>query len=128
MNNSITVVGNLTRDPELKFLDSGTAAAKFSVAVTRKWKDRGGTEQEQTSFFDCSAMGSLAENIAGSLKKGDRAVVTGQMEQRTWEGKDGEKRYAFEIRCEAVGPDLRFAVSSTGPRTERRAPDFEDAF
>jgi hypothetical protein len=63
-DSTITLVGNLTRDPELKFLDSGLAAVKFSLAVNRKWKDNRGEEKEQVSYFDCSALGSIAENIA----------------------------------------------------------------
>ena len=110
-----TLVGNLTRDPELKFLDSGSAAAKFGLAVTRKWKDRNGSPQEQTSFFDCSALGSIAENIASSLRKGDRVIVVGTLEQRSWET-DGQKRSIIEVKVEACGPDLRWDTVSKNQR------------
>jgi len=109
---TITIIGNLTRDPELKFLDGGSAAARFAVAVTKKWKDKGGNDKEQTSFFDCSALGQIAENIANALRKGDRVIVTGQLEQRSWDDKDGNKRSTCEVRVEGIGADLRFVKDS----------------
>ena len=115
---NITLVGNITRDPEIRFLNSGTATAKFSIAVTRKWKDKQGEQQEQTSFFDCSAMGTIAENIQNSLFKGDRAIVTGTLEQRSYEDKEGNKRSVTEVKVEACGPDLRWATA----QTNRSAP------
>ncbi len=129
---TITLVGNLTRDPELKFLNTGTPAVKFALAVTKKWKDRNGTEIEQTSFFDCSALGSIATHIADSLHKGNRAVVTGTLEQRSYDDKDGNKRTVVEVKVEACGPDLRFNTASVGlglskPATPRYAEP-EDAF
>ncbi|MEI6710605.1 MAG: single-stranded DNA-binding protein, partial [Actinomycetota bacterium] len=85
-DNQITVVGNITRDPELKFLTSGNAAMKFSIAVSRRWQNRQTQEwEEKTSYFDVQAYGSLAENCANSLQKGTRVIVSGRMEQRTWE-------------------------------------------
>jgi len=126
---TITIIGNLTRDPELKFLDkSGTATVKIGVAVTRKWKDKQGAEMEQTSFFDATAYGTLAQNIADSLVKGDRVVVTGQQEQRTWETDKGEKRSTFEIKIEGCGPDLRFrSLTGSQPRATQHHGT-EDAF
>jgi single-strand DNA-binding protein len=111
----ITVVGNLTKDPELKFLNNGTAAVRFGVAVTKKWKDRDGAPQEQTSFFDCSAIGTIAQGIADHLRKGDRAIVTGSLEQRSWQTDTGDKRSVVEIKVEACGADLRWA--SEKPRS-----------
>jgi single-strand DNA-binding protein len=129
---SINLVGNITRDPELKFLDSGTPAARFGVAVTRKWKDNRGEQKEQTSFFDCSALGSIAENIGNSLRKGDRVVVVGTLEQRSYDDKDGNKRNVTEVKVEAIGPDLRWAtVATTKPGdTPYKAakPEPEDFF
>lgn len=119
---SIVLVGNLTRDPELKFLNSGLATVKFSLAVNRKFKDNRGEEKEQTSYFDCSALGSIAENIATSLKKGERAIVQGRLEQRTWDTPDGEKRSAVEVKVEACGADLRFAVTSTSRTPNQGLP------
>jgi single-strand DNA-binding protein len=112
MNSSANITGNLTRDPELKFLDSGMAVARFTVAVSEKRKDRNGVETEQTSFFDCDAMGTIAQNVADSLRKGDRVVVTGNFKQRSWDDKDGNKRSVIELKVESVGPDLRFATAT----------------
>jgi len=123
---NITIVGNLTRDPELKFLNSGTAAVRFGLAVTKKWKDRTGAEQEQTSFFDCNALGSIAQNIADSLRKGDRAVVTGTLEQRSWETDKGEKRSTVEVKVEACGPDLRWNTAQTNKTQSPRPAQTEE--
>jgi len=112
-----TFTGNVVRDPELKFLNSGTEAVKFTVAVNKKWKDRNGQEQEQTSYFDCSALGTIAANIANTLRKGDRVFVSGSLEQRSWDTDDGQKRSTIELKVEACGPDLRWAtatISKTG--------------
>lgn len=120
-DNTITVVGNVTRDPELKFLNSGQAALRLAVAVSRRWTNRQTNEQqEQTSFFDVQAYGSLAENVASSLTKGSRVVVTGRMEQRSWETDNGEKRYAFEIIADDIAPSLRWATAAVtrNPRAE----------
>jgi single-strand DNA-binding protein len=124
--NNITITGNLTRDPELKFGASGTAIVKLGVAVSRKVK-----EEEQTSFFDVVAFGSLAEHIGQSLHKGYRVTVGGRLEQRTWETDKGEKRSSVEIIADDVAASLRFntldvrSTPSAGKRTERL---IEDAF
>jgi single-strand DNA-binding protein len=118
-DNTITIVGNITRDPELKFLNSGQAALRLAVAVSRKWTNRQTNEQqEQTSYFDIQAYGSLAENCANSLQKGSRVVVTGRMEQRSYEDKDGNKRSAFEIVADEIAPSLRWATAAV-TRTPR---------
>jgi single-strand DNA-binding protein len=120
-SSAITIVGNLTREPELKFLNSGHAVCRFSVAVNRKVKD-----VEQSSFFECDAFGTVAENVANSLTKGNRVIVFGELVQRSWKTEAGENRSVTEIKVEAVGPDLRFAVASptSGDVTRRpRQPD-----
>jgi single-strand DNA-binding protein len=120
-DNTITVVGNITRDPELKFLNSGQAAVRFSVAVSRRWQNRQTQEwDEKTSFFDVQCYGPMAENAANSLSKGARVVVTGRMEQRSWETDNGEKRSAFEIVADEIAPSLRWAtaVVTKTPRPE----------
>jgi len=104
---STTLIGNIVADPELKFLESGNAVVSFTVAVKKK---KG--EDTWTSFFDCSAFGSIAENIANSLKKGDRVVLTGELKQRTYEDKSGNKRSAVELQIEGAGHDLRWATSN----------------
>jgi single-strand DNA-binding protein len=118
-DNTITVVGNVTRDPELKFLNSGQAALRLSVAVSRRWQNRQTQEwEEKTSFFDVQAYGPMAENAASSLTKGSRIVVTGRMEQRSWETDNGEKRSAFEIVADEIAPSLRWATAQV-TRTPR---------
>ena len=124
---NVTLVGTLGRDPELRFTQGGQAVVSFSIAVTRKWKNHAGEQQEQTSWFDISAWQSLAENAAASLTKGSRVIVTGRLETREWE-KDGQKRTAVQVVADAIGPDLRWAqvqVEKTQRDTPRtnRAPD-----
>ena len=118
MDSTVTLVGNLTQDPELKFLDGGTAVAKLNIAVNRKWNDKKGDRQEQVSFFTGDCFGTLAENAANSLKKGDRVIVTGRMEQRTWETPTGEKRSIVEVKIDSLGAELRFVTALLG-RTEK---------
>jgi len=92
-DNAITVVGNVTRDPELKFLNSGQAALKLSIAVNRRWQNRQTQEwEERVSYFEIVAYAALAENAANSLVKGSRVIVSGRLEQRTWETENGDKR------------------------------------
>ena len=107
--NTVTIAGNLTRDPELRFLDGGAATAGFGLAVSRRWFDKTKNDwNEVTSFFDVVAWRTLADNVAENLKKGDRVVVTGRLEQRSWE-KDGEKRSKVEIVAEDIASSLKFA-------------------
>lgn len=105
MSSPVTIVGNLTRDPELKFTNTGSATVRFSVAVTKKgWQDK----PDIVSFFNCNAIGDIATNIANTLHKGNRVVVYGALQHRTWDKPDGTKGEVTEIQVEAVGPDLRF--------------------
>ena len=105
MSSPVTIVGNLTRDPELKFINSGSATVRFSVAVTKKgWQDK----PDIVSFFNCNAIGDIATNISNTLHKGNRVVVYGALRHRTWDKPDGTKGETTEIEVEAVGPDLRF--------------------
>jgi single-strand DNA-binding protein len=118
--NSITIVGNITRDPELRFTPSGQANARLGVAVNRRWQDRNSGEwQEATSFFDVICWRELAENVSESLKRGTRVIVTGRLEQRTWE-QDGNKRSVVEIIADEVAPSLRWATAKV-EKTERRS-------
>lgn len=110
-DSSIVVVGNLTREPELRFTSSGQANLKLGVAVNRRWQDKqSGDWKEETSFFDVVCWRELAENCAESLKQGIRVVVTGRLEQRSWE-QDGNKRSAVEIVADEVAPSLRWATA-----------------
>lgn len=106
-DNTITIIGNLTRDPELRSTNTGKNNTTFSIAVTRKWE--GG---EQTSFFDCVAWNGLADNIASSFNKGDRIIVTGRLEQRSWDTKEGEKRYKVEVVVADAGASVRWNTVS----------------
>ena len=106
--NSVTLVGNLTRDPELRYTPSGAGVASFGLAVNRRYQVNG-EWQEQVSFFNIVAWTDLGENAAASLSKGMRVIVTGRLEQRSYETKDGEKRSVTEVRADELGPSLRWA-------------------
>ncbi len=118
-DNTITLVGNITRDPELRFTPGGQAVATFGLAVNRRYQ-QAGEWKEQTSYFDVKCWGQLGENVAASLSKGARAVVTGRLEQRTYETQAGEKRSAVEIVADEVGPSLRWATA-TVEKNDRRS-------
>jgi single-strand DNA-binding protein len=128
MANNTTITGNLTREPEIRYTKDGQATAQLGVAVNRRWQDRATQEwQEATSFFDVVCWRDLAENVALSLTKGMRIVVTGRLEQRSWETEDGDHRSKVEITADEIGPSLRFATADV-QRTERRAlPEFAEA-
>ena len=120
-DNTITIVGNVTRDPELKFLNSGQAALKLSVAVNRRWQNRQTQEwEERVSYFEVVGYGTLAENAANSLSKGSRVIVNGRLEQRSWETENGDKRSIVEINADEIGPSLKWATAAVTktPRAE----------
>jgi len=124
-DNSITVVGNITRDPELKFLNSGQASVRFGLAVNRRWQNRQTQEwEERVSYFDVTAYGPLAENVANSLPKGTRVLVTGRLEQRSWETPEGDKRSIVEINADEIAPSMKYAtaVVTKTPRAEGSGP------
>jgi single-strand DNA-binding protein len=122
-DNSVTLVGNITRDPELRFLPNGTANASFGLAVNRRWQNRQTNEwEEKVSFFNVVVWREMAENAASSLSKGMRVVVTGRLEQRSWETDQGEKRTVVEVAADEIGPSLRWA-EATVTRNERRQGD-----
>jgi len=112
-DNSVTLVGNITDDPELRFTPSGRPVANFTVAVNRRWKDQQGEWQDKLDgFFRCSCWADMAENVAESLKKGTRVVLTGRLQQRTWETPEGDKRSAMEVQVDEIGPSLKWSVAS----------------
>ncbi len=118
-DNSVTIVGNLTREPELRFTNTGRGMDQFGVAVNRRWQNRqSGEWEEQVSFFNVTAWGDLGENCAASLGKGSRVIVNGRLEQRSYETQQGEKRSVVEIIADEVGPSLRWA-QATVTRNER---------
>ena len=120
-DNTITVVGNLTRDPELKFGQSGRARAVLGIAVSQRWMNRQTNEwEEKTSFFNVVCWAELAENVSESMAKGHRAVVTGRLEQRSWDPPEGEQRTIVEIIADEVAPSLRWATAEV-TRTPRKS-------
>ncbi|MDX2854590.1 single-stranded DNA-binding protein [Streptomyces sp. PA03-3a] len=111
----ITIVGNVTDDPELRFTPSGAPVAKFSVAVNRRTFDRQANEWKEsgTDFHRVTAWRALAENVAETLQKGMRVVVVGDLRSRSWkDDKTGENRTGWELEAAAVGPDLSFATAT----------------
>jgi single-strand DNA-binding protein len=121
--NSVTLIGNLVDDPELRFTPSGVAMAKIRLAVNRRWRDRNQEWQEETSFFGGTCWREMAETVAESLQKGMRIIVTGQLEQRSWETQEGDKRSIVELRIDEIGPSLRWATA-TVTRTPRSGGDY----
>jgi single-strand DNA-binding protein len=110
---TITVVGNLTADPELRFTPSGAAVANFTVASTPRIYDRqsGEWKDGEALFLRCNIWREAAENVAESLTRGARVVVTGRLKQRSFETREGEKRTVFEVEVDEIGPSLRYATA-----------------
>ena len=111
--NSVTLVGNLTDDPELRFTAQGAAVANFRIAVSKRIKDPQTNEWKDgdTSFFRINVWRQLAENVAESLTRGTRVVVTGTLKMRQWETQEGEKRSVVEVEATEVGPSLKWATA-----------------
>ena len=119
-DNTITIVGNLTRDPEIRYMANGTTKAELGIAVSRRWQNRQTNEwEERTSFFNVVAWRDMAENISDTLAKGTRVIVNGRLEQRSWETEQGDKRSVVEIVADEIGPSLRWATAEV-KRSERR--------
>ena len=110
---TITVVGNLTADPELRFTPSGAAVANFTVASTPRIYDRQSSEWKdgEALFLRCNIWREAAENVAESLTRGSRVIVTGRLKQRSFETREGEKRTVFEVEVDEIGPSLRYATA-----------------
>lgn len=109
----ITVVGNLTADPELRFTASGAAVANFTVASTPRTFDRASGEWKdgEALFLRCNIWRQAAENVAESLTKGSRVIVSGRLKQRSFDTKEGEKRTVIELEVDEIGPSLRYATA-----------------
>lgn len=107
-DNTVTLVGNCTKDPELRYTTSGRGVASFGLAVNRRWQQNG-EWQEAVSFFNVVAWSDLGENVAASLTKGTRCIITGRLEQRSYETNEGEKRNVTEIIADDIGPSLKWA-------------------
>ncbi len=124
VDNTITVVGNLTRDPELRYTQTGTARALLGVAVNRRWVNRRTQETEESvSFFNVICWDTLAQNVADSLSKGQRVIVTGRLEQRSYDTQEGEKRSVVEIVAQEIAPSLRWASAQVMPNPRNRPDD-----
>jgi single-strand DNA-binding protein len=110
---TITVVGNLTADPELRFTPSGAAVANFTVASTPRMYDRqsGEWKDGEALFLRCNIWREAAENVAESLTRGSRVIVTGRLKQRSFETREGEKRTVMEVEVDEIGPSLRYATA-----------------
>jgi single-strand DNA-binding protein len=110
----ITVVGNLTSDPELRYTQNGLAVANFTIASTPRNYDRASNEWKdgEALFLRASVWREFAEHVAGSLTKGSRVIATGRLKQRSYETKEGEKRTSIELEVDEIGPSLRYATAS----------------
>jgi single-strand DNA-binding protein len=125
MSNLSLLSGNLTRDPEIRYLKDGTACATFGLAVDRRWQDReSGEWAEATSFFDVACWRELAEHVALSIRRGSRVLVSGRLEQRSWTGEDGRLRSRVELVADDVGCSLRFAALDVPGDTSLSEPAF----
>lgn len=120
----ITIVGNLTADPELKFIQGGAALARFTVASTPRTYDKtSGQWRDGTAMFmRCTAWRQLAENVAESLSKGTRVVVTGRLRQHNWQTETGENRSMLALEVDEIGPSLRFATATPKRATATGSP------
>ncbi|SDT37999.1 single-stranded DNA-binding protein [Actinoplanes derwentensis] len=121
----ITVIGNLTGDPEVTFLNSGPARAKFTVASTPRYLDResGQWKDGEPLFLNCTAWRELASNVVASLSKGSRVIVVGRLKQSRWETDEGEKRSAYGVEVDEIGPSLRFASAKVVKATRSKGGD-----
>jgi single-strand DNA-binding protein len=120
-DNTVTLTGNLTKDPELRYTTGGRGVASFGLAVNRRYQVNG-EWQEQVSFFNVVAWAELGENAAASLHKGNRVMVTGRLEQRSFDTREGEKRNITEVIADDLGPSLRWAQA----QVERISRDSAD--
>ncbi len=121
-DNTVVLVGNVTRDPELRFTNTGQPTATFGLAVNRRWQNRQTQEwEEATSFFDVVCWREMAENVSESLARGSRVLVAGRLEQRSWETPDGDRRSKVEVVADEVGPSLRWATAQV-TKNDRRGP------
>ncbi len=118
--NSVTLVGNLVEDPELRFTTSGIPRANIRLAVNHRWRGANDEWQEETSFFSGTVWRQYAENVAESLQKGSRVIITGRLQQRSWESPDGDRRSVVEVRIDEIGPSLRWATADVR-RTARES-------
>jgi|LakMenEpi03Aug12_release.lakeMendotaPanAssembly.Ray.scaffolds.fasta_scaffold00184_115 single-strand DNA-binding protein len=124
MTAQVTIVGNLTSDPELKSTKTGSSVLKVGVAVNRRWKNKQDEWEETVSYFDVNAWGELADNVAASLSKGSRVIVSGRLEQQSWENKEGQKQSKVVLVADDFGVSLRKAqvsgINKTGQQQQQQ--------
>jgi single-strand DNA-binding protein len=111
MSSQVTLIGNLTQEPTVRTTKTGNSLVSVGLAVSRRWRNKQDQWEEETSFFDITAWGELADNMAASLSKGNKVIVSGRLEQQTWE-KDGQKHSKVVLVAEDCGPSLRKAQVS----------------
>jgi single-strand DNA-binding protein len=126
--NKAIIIGNLTRDPELRSLPSGVPVTTFSLATNRVWKDKEGNKQDSTDYHNIVVFGRQAENVAQYLKKGSSALVEGRIQTRSWEGNDGVKKYMTEIVADRVqfGPKRDKGATPAPKEAEDQTPQKEN--
>ena len=122
---TITIAGNLTATPELRSVNGGRSVVSFSIAENRRWADKTGATQEAVTYLDVTAWGPMATHVAASLRTGDRVLVTGRLEQRSWETQDGQRRTKHELVATEVAASLRYAEASI-TRAARPVPGEDD--
>lgn len=122
MTTAVTLIGNVTREPELKFLPSGVSLCEFGIAVNTRKKDGDRWVDGDPEFYDITCWRELAENVAESIPKGTRVVIVGKLNFRTWENDSGEKRSKVSINADEVSPSLRWATAQVS-RNERSQGD-----
>ncbi len=123
LDNTITISGNTTREPELRYTPSGHPVANFSVAVNRRWQDKAtGETNEAVTFIDITAWGDLAENAAETLPRGARVLITGRLDQDTWETETGDKRHRHSITADDIAPSLKWATADITRNDKNRPP------
>lgn len=122
--NKVFLIGNLTRDPELKALPTGTKVVSIALATNRVWKDAGGARKESVEYHNVVAFGRQAETIAQYCKKGSSLYIEGRLQTRTWEGQDGKKNYKTEIILDSFqfGPKAGGVSGSSAPVSDTEAP------
>jgi single-strand DNA-binding protein len=124
MTNHITLIGNVTRDPELRFTATGQARTMISVATNRRFQAKGATEAtEVTAFFTTVAWGQLAEHSVESLRKGDRVTITGRVDHRKWVDENGQSHNSFDVIADDVALSLRFRTAEVDRTKRESAPD-----
>jgi len=127
---TITVIGNLTSDPELRYTQNGLAVANFTIASTPKVWDKSRNEMVDGDalFLRASVWREFAEHVAGSLTKGNRVIASGVLKQRSYETKEGEKRSSIELEVDAIGPDLRWSIATVTKASARGAAPAEESW